>query len=119
MGKAQGTGDRLVAQIGETPESLLDVPITRANAEADPAWYDHYCFIGMGDHFLQFNYQPDQDCFSVLPLQLLFSEGVLNGFVWQHVANLPGDKWEHPDATAVGFIIDRPPCSPTSMSIRG
>ena len=106
--EAQGTGDRLVAQIGESPESLLDVPITRADADADPNWYDHYCFIGMGDHYLQFNYQPDQDCFAVLPLQLLFSEGILNGFVWQHTAFLPGDKWEHPDEMAIGMIIDRP-----------
>ena len=43
------------------------------------------------------------------PVQLLYDGGVLNGFVWQHVANLPGDKWEHPDATAVASIIDRPP----------
>ena len=50
-----------------------------------------------------------QDCSEVFPVQLLYDGGVLNGFVWQHMANLPGDKWEHPDAMAVSAIIDRPP----------
>jgi len=108
--ESQGTGDRLMVQVGETPDSLLNIPITREAADMETGvWYDHYCFIGMGDHYLQFNYQPDQDCFSVLPLQILFSEGVINGFVWQHTAMLPGDQWEHPDGTAISMIIDRPP----------
>ena len=25
----------------------------------------------------------------------------------QHIASLPGDKWEHPDAMAVAAIVDR------------
>ena len=25
----------------------------------------------------------------------------------QHLATLPGDKWEHPDAMAVAAIVDR------------
>jgi len=106
--ESQGTGDRLIVQVGETPDSLLNIPLTREEADMDPVWYDHYCFIGMGDHYLQFNYQPDQDCFSVLPLQILYDEGVITGFVWQHTAWLPGDRWEHPDEMAVGAIIDRP-----------
>merc|ERR1712027_27815 len=111
---SQGTGDRLVVQIGATATSdnLLPLPLTKDAALADPAWYDHYCFIGMGDHFLQFDYSPDQDCQTVLPLQLLFDDnydGVLAGFVWQHMAYLTSNGWEHPDRMAVGAIIDRPP----------
>merc|ERR1711973_644301 len=105
----QGTGDRLIVQTGPTPDSLLDVPLTQDAADADPEFYDHYCFIGMGDHYMQFNYQPDQDCFSVLPLQILYDKGVITGFVWQHVAYLPGSKWEHPDRQAISMIVDRPP----------
>jgi len=107
--ESQGTGDRLMVQVGETADSLLNIPITQEAADMEPEWYDHYCFLGMGDHFIQYNYQPDQDCTSVLPLQILFSEGVINGFVWQHYANLPGAQWEHPDAMAISMIIDRPP----------
>ena len=29
-------------------------------ADADPAWYDHKCFVGMGDHYFQYDYTPDQ-----------------------------------------------------------
>ena len=50
-----------------------------------------------------------QDCNEVFPLQLLYNNGDLNGFVWQHIAKLPGDKWEHPDDRAVHAIIDRQP----------
>jgi len=105
----QGTGDRLLVQYGPDPALSLSIPLTQSEADADPAWYDHYCFLGMGDHYLQFDYTPDQDCNTVLPLQLLYDQGVLTGFVWQHIADLPGDLWEHPDAMAIGAIIDRPP----------
>ena len=53
-----------------TAENLLSLPLTKDAALSDPTWFDHYCFIGMGDHFLQFDYSPDQDCQSVLPLQV-------------------------------------------------
>ena len=44
--------------------------------------------------------------------------GVLNGFVWQHIATLPGTKWEHPDINAIGVIVDRPPtCIPELSKI--
>ena len=49
----------------------MSLPLSKAEAALDPAWYDHYCFAGMGDHFLQFDYTPDQDCTSVLPLQVI------------------------------------------------
>ena len=49
---------------------MVSLPLSKAEAALDPAWYDHYCFAGMGDHFLQFDYTPDQDCTSVLPLQV-------------------------------------------------
>jgi len=107
--ESQGLGDRLLFQNGPTADDHLVAPLTQEEAEADPAWYDHFCFLGMGDHFMQFNYQPDQDCFSVIPIQILYDDGVINGFVWQHIASLPGNKWEHPDEKAIQAIIDRPP----------
>ena len=72
---AQGTGDRLILQVGPVAYTynLLSLPLTKTDAEADPTWYNHFCFLGMGDHFLQFNYQPDQDCNDVLPVQVKYS----------------------------------------------
>merc|ERR1711894_340040 len=46
--ESQGTGDRLLVQVGETPDSLLNIPITREAADMETGvWYDHYCFLGM------------------------------------------------------------------------
>ena len=106
---AQGTGDRLLIQTGPTADTVLSIPLTQAEADMSDIWYDHFCFLGMGDHYFQFNYTPDQDCKDTFPVQILYDQGVINGFVWQHLANLPGSKWEHPDATAVEALIDRPP----------
>ena len=57
--------------MGPSVDYLVSLPLSKAEAALDPAWYDHYCFAGMGDHFLQFDYTPDQDCTSVLPLQVI------------------------------------------------
>jgi len=109
-----GTGDRLLIQNGAV-DNLISIPLTQAEADMTSDWYDHFCFLGMGDHYLQFDYTPDQACDSVLPFQILYDGGVITGFVWQHIATLPGDKWEHPDAMAVSSIIDRPPTCITDL----
>ncbi len=50
----------------------------------------------MGNHF--FNIDPSipaddaTGCDIALPLQLIYHNNVLNGFVWQHVAPIPGDR---------------------------
>jgi len=106
---AQGLGDRLLIQNGATPDTVISVPLTQAEADADPMWYDHLCFLGMGDHYMTFNHQQDQDCDTMFPVQILYNHGQINGFVWQHLANLPGDKWEHPDQLAIRAIVDKPP----------
>jgi len=105
---SQGTGDRLLVQNG-SKDNFITLPLTQAEADLDPAWFDHLCFLGMGDHYLGFDYTPDQDCDSVLPLQILYDQGVITGFVFQHLANIPGDMWEHPDMKVIPMIIDRPP----------
>merc|ERR1712095_171243 len=61
---------------------------------------------GVGDRLL---FQSGSTPESLIVAPMTQDAGVLNGFVWQHAANLPGDKWEHPDAMAVSAIIDRPP----------
>ena len=48
----------------------MELPLNKTAAEADPKWFDHLCFIGMGDHFIQFDYTSEQDCQMVLPLQV-------------------------------------------------
>ena len=95
---------------------LATIPQLEADALAEDDWYEHKCFPGMGKHVIGFNYDPDQDCDKVMPLQILYHEGQLSGFVWQHNVKIPQDWsgkgfhiWEYPDAMAVGAIIDHPP----------
>ena len=111
--KRDGTGDRLLIQVGETPDMLVTIPQSEVDALNDPDLYEHKCFPAMGKHIIGFNYDPDQDCNKVMPLQILYHEGQLSGFVWQHNAKIPQDPksdiWEYPDAMAVGAIIDHPP----------
>lgn len=108
----QGTGNQLNIQVGPNSLEVVSLPMSKSAAIDDPTWYDHLCFNGMGDHWLQFDYSPDQDCQSILPLQLLYDDnlgGILNGFVWMHIANPQGPQWEHPDELAVSMIVDKPP----------
>lgn len=110
MFDAQGTGDRLVMRYGNAEEFFyIDLPLTESEALADPKWFNHLCFPGMGSHFIQFDFTADQDCVMVLPLQLLFDDGNINGFVWQHFVKIEGGKWEHPTALAIAGIVHRPP----------
>merc|ERR1712227_1143 len=111
--KDNTAGDRLYIQAGSaTPDNLLEIPMTREEADNElEGWNPHYCFLGMGMHYMTFNYEPDQKCEDVFPLQILYSKGELTGFVWQHRAYLPGDRWEHPSDKAASKIIKaRPTC---------
>jgi len=103
---SQGVGYRLLFQ---TANGFMAPPLSQDAADETSEWFDHKCFIGMGDHYIGYNYQASQDCSEVFPAQLLFDDGKLSGFVWQHLADLPGDKWEHPTAQAISAIIDRHP----------
>ena len=33
----------------------------------------------------------------------------MNGFVWQHVSTIPGDRWESVNSFGISNIVDRPP----------
>jgi hypothetical protein len=88
------------------------IPQLKADALAEADWYEHKCFPWMGKHFIGFKYDPDQDCDKVMPLQILYHESQLSGFVWQHNTKIPQDWsgegfhiWKYPDALA---IIDHP-----------
>ena len=64
----------------------------------------------MGRHYFNLNYDVEAPCEpNNIPVQLLYSGGVLNGFVWQHVSAIPGDQWESVSSFALGQIVDRPP----------
>jgi hypothetical protein len=122
---SQGTGDRLWIQVGETPDNFVKIPLTQAEADGAENWHKHWCFLGMGTHYMEFNYEIDQDCNEVLPVQILYDQGVITGFVWQHNAYLTGARLRHPccqfsldgNTHAVNMIIDRAPQCALDMAV--
>ena len=50
-------------------------------------WYVHQCFDNMGDHIFSFPPAADSagllDCNDVSPWQVLYHNGIVNGFVFQ------------------------------------
>ena len=105
----EGTGNRLWFQNGPTINNIHVAPVTIAEADASDVWYKHFCFPNMGRHYFQLNYDEEQPCDDLVPIQLMYSGGVMNGFVWQHPAAVGGDRWESVTAGALGKIVDRPP----------
>lgn len=63
----------------------------------------------MGRHYFNLNYDVNASCEDLTPIQLIYSGGVLNAFVWQHPAPMQGYRWEEVNTFAVGQIVDRPP----------
>ena len=63
----------------------------------------------MGRHYFQLYHDEDQPCDDLVPIQLMYSSGVMNGFVWQHPEAVEGNRWESVSADALGKIVDRPP----------
>merc|ERR1712038_2210885 len=105
-----GTGNILLYQNGPTTADVIQAPPDLDSTAGTP-WYRHFCFVNMGRHYFQLNYDTNAPCdsSSLVPIQLVYSGGVLNAFVWQHVARLPGDLWEEVNDLAISQIIDRPP----------
>jgi len=105
----EGTGNRLLFQNGPTSADVMVAPLTLDSVDADTTWFRHYCFLNMGRHYFQLNYDVNAPCDDLTPIQLVYSGGVLNAFVWQHPAALEGDRWETVSDFALGQIVDRPP----------
>ena len=68
-------------QVGPTADdnNLLKLPLTKEAAEADPVWYDHYCFVGMGDHFIQVSWDWWRARHIVIGGELATSHTVIGG----------------------------------------
>lgn len=111
----EGTGNRLSFQNGPTNMDLMEIPMTKDEMLADDSgvWYEHFCFVNMGEHFFPFPPAAgdDYDCNDILPFQAIYWRGKLNGFVFQHFANLPSptSRYEYPPVAAINLIADRSP----------
>ena len=65
----------------------------------------------MGRHYFNLNYDVNAPCDDLTPIQVVFSDGVLNAFVWQHPATLTGggDRWESVNSLAISGIVESAP----------
>jgi hypothetical protein len=81
-------------QTGKTTSDLLVAPLTQP-ATDDGFWYEQNCLPLMGDHYFNFH-TTDYDCTKMIPVHLMFHNGDINGFVWQHSAPIKGDRFEDP-----------------------
>ena len=68
----------------------------------------------MGVHYFlaPFNYDPNVNCDTLAPIQLLYSGGKLNAFVWQHPTDLEGKFWEPLAKIGIPWIIK---CAPKCL----
>ncbi len=67
----QGSGNTVVFQQSADPTDLMVIPLTTAEMaeQWDGVWYEHNCFLNMGVHYFNFNYDPNQDCQEAFPFQ--------------------------------------------------
>jgi len=102
----EGTGNTLLFL---KEQDLIAVPLDVDSTDGS-GWYKHFCLFNMGRHYFQLNHDTSASCDeNLVPIQLMYSSGVLNGFVWQHIATIPGNLWETPGEKGVEAIVDRPP----------
>jgi hypothetical protein len=110
----QGTGNRLSFQNGPTEKDLMYIPLAKDQMLESSFWFEHLCFANMGDHFFNFphNAGPDFDCKNDLaPFQVTYHDGAVNGFIFQHIGTLGGDRYETvPGFVLPSFIVGVPQC---------
>jgi len=111
----QGTGDRLVLQIGQTltGSDMLNIPMQESQITTT-AWTLGHCFVTMGVHYW-YNVTLDMNCGDFLPFFILYNDDGLNA--WGYALNTKGgtsQRYEHPPLSAIsGFMNPVPKCFST------
>ena len=63
----------------------------------------------MGIHYFSKDVSPkDSTCQNLTPFQLLYIDGKLNGFIFQHIAQMTGKRWEIATPLALETIMSTP-----------
>ena len=50
----------------------------------------------------------DSTCQNLTPFQLLYIDGKLNGFIFQHIAQMTGKRWERATPVGIEMIMSTP-----------
>ena len=63
----------------------------------------------MGLHYVSKDVNDnDNTCNNLTPFQLLYIDGKLSGFIFQHIAELKGKRWENATPSAINMIMNKP-----------
>jgi hypothetical protein len=115
----QGVGNILWLQ--KKDGTFLKAPLEMDAADEGCFWKRHKCFFNMGTHYLNLGYgNNDYDCRKGTPLQLLYIDNNLNGFVWQHIAPLPinDTNWEVTTQKSIGLNLRDPASCITELATK-
>jgi len=107
----EGTGTDLYIQSGPDPmKDYKMIPRSQDDIKDDPLWGHGKCFYKMGQHFWR-NVAKTMDCDDFFPFCLMYNKGKLNAFCFAINADVPSDRYEHPDLGEVkDFIEPVPDC---------
>jgi len=111
----QGTGDRLLLQIGQTATTanMLNIPMQESDI-GTTSWTLGHCFVTMGVHYW-YDVTLDMNCGDFLPFFILYNDNGLNA--WGYALNTKGgtsERYEHPPLQAIsGFMNPVPTCFKT------
>jgi len=106
----EGTGTGLWFQNGPTPADLIQVPMNRADAEAE-GWSHNSCFPGMGRHnFFQVDKFEETGCLETRPAFILYNkQDEMTGFGFTAQGVAASARWvEHPPNLAIELILGEP-----------
>ena len=63
----------------------------------------------MGLHYFSKDVSDNNStCNNLTPFQLLYIEGKLSGFIFQHIAQLTGKRWERATPVGLDMIMNNP-----------
>jgi len=96
-GSQKEIGDRLWFQSGASIKDVLKAPLKQTDADSDDFWIKNKCHPTMGIHYFSKDVSPkDTTCQNLTPFQLLYIDGKLNGFIFQHIAQMTGNDGKLP-----------------------
>lgn len=96
-------GDRLLIQIGATPNKFIQVPLLE-NGLSESAWTEGECFWSMGKLYW-YDLLNVSDCNSLFPVFLMYTNGVLNGFGWILPHKVDNPRFVHPTNVSFPYLF--------------
>jgi hypothetical protein len=96
-------------QKGSSIDDVLKAPLAQTGADSEDFWIKNKCYPTMGTHYFSEDVsKEDATCKDMTPFQLIYIKGKLSGFIFQHIAELTGIRWESASQNALKLIMNNP-----------